>query len=76
MRNFADLPRVRCELNFEKAEEDIVAFRFSARACYWTEEEVETVIRDSISRCESRDEVGETLDVYCVPYHVFVDFRP
>jgi len=75
MRNLADLPRVRCELNFEDAGEDIVAFRFAARACYWTEEEVETVILDTLSLCASRNEIGEMLDAYCVHYHVLVDLR-
>jgi hypothetical protein len=75
MRNLADLPHVRCELNFEDAGEDIVAFRFAARACYWTEEEVETVISDTLSLCESRDEIGEMLHAYCIPYHVPADFH-
>lgn len=71
MRNFADLPRVRCELNFEDARVDIVAFRFAARACYWTDEEVEAVIRHNLALCQDNDEIGEMLDAYCIPYHVF-----
>ena len=72
MRALADLPRVRCELNFEDSKEDIVAFRLAARACYWTEEEVETVILDTMSLCQSMDEIGEMLHAYCVHYHFVV----
>jgi hypothetical protein len=71
MRALADLPRVRCELNFEDRKEDIVAFRFAARACYWTEEEVETIILKTISQCQLTDEVGEMLDAYCIPYSFY-----